>query len=217
MIKFIVKLFIFLTIPFLSYAEDQYIFEQSSSPTNSIFDSQITINKTFTNINSVITKLNSLGIKATIKNYNQNELQNVLIKSNGTVNDFITAAAPKFNYSINESGSTILLTALNPKLSSLISAKSVGKAITLQPTWILDPKNKTLRSSLSQWCKKANWQLVWNVRADYPITTTWSIAGTFENAVNEVLKASQKTDMPLVATMHDSNHVLEISSPSNTK
>jgi hypothetical protein len=202
-------------VSFFSYADDQYVFESTiASYSQSAFDQQITINRNFININAVVSKLNTLGLKARIKNYNNNELQNVPIKSNDTVNDFINIAAAKFNYSVTEDGVNVIFQAINPSkpIPSTINTTLQDKhSRIVQPTWVLDPnKSKTLRMALSLWCKKANWQLIWNVKADYPITTAWTVSGSFESAINEVLKASQATEAPLQAVMHDSNRVLEI-------
>jgi len=198
----------------LAHADDQYVFDQGNvqQSAQSILDQQITINRSFLNINAVITKLNALGIPTTIKNHNQPEAKNILINSNGTIKDFINITAEKFNYAVNINGTNVVFSANTlepPKVTSLVSA--VPKvSVAPQASWILDPKDKTLRNILTKWTKKEGWQLVWNVKADYPITTSWNIPGTFETAINEILKASQSTNIPLMATMHDKNRVLEI-------
>ena len=101
--------------------------------------------------------------------------------------------------------------------TALLSIKYVLANDNLIPVWKLDPEDKTIRSGMTKWCQKAGWQLVWNVKADYPIDTSWTINAGFESAVNEVLKATQHSEMPLMATMHDSNKVLEIYSPVTSK
>lgn len=102
-------------------------------------------------------------------------------------------------------------------VNTIFSTKFVLANDNLIPGWKLDPKNKTIRGGMAKWCKKAGWQLVWNVKADYPIDTSWTLNTSFESAVNEVLKATQHSEMPLMATMHDSNKVLEIYSPVTSK
>ncbi len=216
-----ILVFGFITfLSFLVHAADQYVFEQSSSASvnSSILDKQITVNKTFANINAVVVKLNTLGLSATTKNKNEEEIKNVLINTNGTINDFINQAALNFNYAVSVSGNNIVFQAKDPqkiKQNDAVIAKV--KPVTTQETWTLTPKDKTLRNALTKWAKTAGWQLIWNVKADYPITTVWAIPGTFESAINEVLRASQTTDIPLIATMHDNNHVLEIFSTTASK
>lgn len=129
-----------------------------------------------------------------------------LYLENGSISQLITEASGKFGYIWEYKDDIVIFRAVNPVVVS------EGSVSAEQLTWSLKPSDRTLRSTLSRWCKTANWQLVWNVRADYPIATSWVISGSFETAVNEVLKSSQGTDIPLLATMHDSNRVLEITS-----
>lgn len=127
--------------------------------------------------------------------------------SNGTVEQLITQVSQKLGYKWRDVNGVIMFHALNPVLDKNVD-------ISEQIAWQLSPSDRTLRNAFTRWCKMANWQLVWNARADYPISTSWLINGSFESAVNEVLKASQETEMPLVAIMHDSNHVLEVTAAS---
>lgn len=85
---------------------DQYEFEQVlPTPQQNVagtgINSPITINRQFTNINAVLVKLQSLGIVATVSKNNANEIVNQNIVVDGTVKDFINAAASKFGYSAN--------------------------------------------------------------------------------------------------------------------
>lgn len=126
--------------------------------------------------------------------------------NNGTLAELITQAGNKFGYTWSYKDGVVIFRAIHP----LTASKNLMRVT--QMAWNLAPADKTLRAALSRWCKIANWQLIWNVHADYLITTSWRINGSFETAINEVLKASQETDVPLIAIMHDSNYVLEISS-----
>ncbi|MCC2624349.1 MAG: hypothetical protein K0R14_222 [Burkholderiales bacterium] len=207
-------------LPILTYADDQYIFEKTNIEQTKpgMLEQPVTVRKSFRDINLVVSKLNLLGLSASVKTSNQVEIQNAFITSNGTVRDFINVAAEKFNYAVNINGNKVVFSANNPNVPNLttLDATSLVSSPTTQ-IWSLDPKDKTLRNTLTKWSKKEGWQLVWNVKADYPITTSWNIPGTFEVAVNEILKASQSTDTPLQAVMHDSNHVLEMYSPVTSK
>lgn len=176
-------------------------------------NSKYSVNKKFTNFEQVITTLNGLHINSKIISKEESEPVHIVIRSNTTIEAFINKASTSFGYKWAFVDGVALFTASYPsKTPNQTQASTTTPATVILPTWTLDSKSKTLRNAISTWCKKSNWQLIWNVRADYLITTSWTITGTFESAVNEVLKASQTTDMPLIATMHDSNHVLEITS-----
>lgn len=187
---------------------------------NSSLDKDYTVNKLFTNFAQVTSILNDLGIPTKIVNIEDNEPSNVHISSSTSVKDFIKEAASKFGYSYTSKDGTLIFTAINPKIikpKSTVILGSSNKPKFPSVSWTLNSQEKTLRNALTAWCKTANWQLVWNVHADYPITTSWTISGSFESAINEVLKASQSTDTPLQAVMHDSNRVLEVYSPAISK
>ena len=102
-------------------------------------------------------------------------------------------------------------------LNTVFTMKCVLANDNVTQVWKLEPQDKTIRGGMTKWCQKSGWQLVWNVKADYPIDTSWTINTNFESAINEVLKATQHSEMPLLATMHDSNKVLEIYSPVTNK
>lgn len=181
---------------------------------SSVLKQSITINRTFNSINDLLSILNKIdGIQTKVQNQSADKPQPVkVILNNGTINELLQKACPKLGYSWKLLDGVIIFSALKPQKLVVIGTGTAQKVpeVSVHTEWILDPKFKTLRNALSQWCKKAGWQLVWNVKADYPITTVWNLSGTFEGAVNEVLKASQNTDTPLQAIMHDSNRVLEI-------
>lgn len=206
-----VFMLLLLTIYSVCYA-DQYIFENSAQiKPNNPLNSQFVVNRKFFDINDIINRLKSLGINSKIKSYNQRELKNQYVNSNGTIKQFIELAANKFNYKINISDNyLVIFTAENPqKFDDTSNIRPLIQSSPIQ-SWDLEPSDKTLRSAVTKWCKKAGWQLVWNVNADFPITTAWDIDGSFENAINQVLTASQTTNVPLYAKMHDQNKVLEV-------
>jgi len=202
----------------------------SSTKEENILDQKIIVKRKFNNINELASKINQFdGLTAKIKNQSEDKLNavNVFIE-NGTVKDLLNKAAYKLGYKWNLINNSIIFTAISPlKEKTLVSENTraisnIDKLkhepqIKVEDLWKLDTKDKTLRNALAKWSKLAKWQLVWNSKVDYPITTNWEISGTFENAVNEILRASQETDSPLFANMHDSNKVLEIYSPGNNK
>ena len=198
--------------------------------TNNVLQNKFIVNKNFYNISSVAQTLNNLGIITTIKLLGDNDPHNLYIKSNSNIYDFINIAATKFNYSWIEQNNSIIFSSLNPikkQESSSIALnkkknddiKIINRNISIpQPVthYSLNTSDRKLRNALSKWCKQAGWQLVWNTKVDYDITTNWpEIPGSFESAVNKVLIATQGSDTPLYAIMYDSNKVLEIRSNDN--
>ena len=235
--------FILLTISLpisqSAFADDNLINDPELiyiTSTDNYLAQNITINRTFENITALLNKLNSIdGIEAQVKSQTADSIKPVTVNiDNGTIKNLLNKTSTKLGYKWSFINNVIVFNAINPKQVALESqvVKTVDKKQTtvissldkasynsnsIPPAWQLNIKDKTVRGSLSKWCKKAGWQLVWNVKADYPIDTAWSISGSFESAVNEVLKATQHSEMPLMAVMHDSNHVLEVYSPITSK
>lgn len=181
---------------------------------NSLLSQKVTVNWKFVSFEDFIQTLQkNYGIKSKTLSVAQDLRTPVLLYlDKGSLSDLIKQACDKFGYSWLYKDEILIFRAINPKVVSM-PAKNLVESSANVAVWSLAPEDRSLRTALNRWCKKAKWQLVWNVKADYPITTSWNISGSFESAVNEVLRASQDTDMPLQATMYDSNHVLEIGSP----
>src|SRR6185437_896707 len=204
------KLIILLLFFSFSYAnnviENPELLYQMPVKENGILSQKVTVNWKFSSLYDFVASLQknySVNVKV-LSNAAKPDKPIQLYLENGSVSQLITKASGKFGYVWEYKDGIVIFRAVNPV------AGSEGLVSAGQLIWKLTPADKTLRSTLSRWSKIANWQLVWNVRADYPIATSWVISGNFETAVNEVLKASQGMDMPLLATMHDSNRVLEI-------
>jgi hypothetical protein len=192
---------------------------------------KITIDGTFKSIDDLVARLNKIpGIKATVKDYsrdNNHELPVVI--DNGQLVDLINYVANKFGYNWKMDSGVIEFSAIHsirsanesPASSGLddshmiSSRKNKSKEANLT-SWTISAADKTLQQALSKWCKRAQWQLIWHVNADFPITNTWNVNGNFENAIDQVLVASQSTNLPLAATMYDSNKVLVIHSNSKS-
>ena len=81
--------------------------------------------------------------------------------------------------------------------------------------WQINPQDHSLRAVLSRWCNLAHWQLIWHVQGDYVLSTSWILHGRFESAVNQILRSTQHSPLPLFAKMYDSNKVIEIYSSSD--
>jgi hypothetical protein len=189
------------------------------TPLPPIFNQNMSMDRVYNDLNDFSNRLQILtSLKSIIVNTPLTKINPVKIyQVNGTLTSLLDQASLKFNakWHFNPQSSQIIFTYIS---GSEVLGDNKSTAIKNNPTiWEINPQDKTLRVVLTKWCKKSNWQLIWNVKADYPITTAWGIPGTFESAVNEVLKASQSTDTPLQAVMHDSNRVLEIYTAATSK
>jgi hypothetical protein len=179
--------------------------------TNSQLLQKITVKRKVSDINDLVTILNNVpNISATVKTQTATKPTPLNLSLNDeTIEKLLNSTSRKLGYNWQVSGNTINFYAINPIRSN--------DAIVKNSIWSLNPADRTLRTALNRWCKSIGWQLIWNVNADYPIVTSWNITGSFENAVNQVLAASQTTNVPLLATMHDQNRVLEIYSENSNK
>ena len=189
-----------------------YSLDDSELNAPDILDTKITIKHTFNNINELINELDSVNnLSAKLVTQSALKAEPVYIYlDNGMLTDLLNQASPKLGYKWKFQDKIVLFNAISPITPKPITASN-------KVVWSMTPKDKTLRGAFTKWCDSQSWQLVWNVKADYPIDTAWAISGSFESAVNEVLKATQHTEMPLMAVMHDSNHVLEIYSPVTSR
>ena len=189
-----------------------YSLDESYMDNNDILMTKITIKHTFNNINDLVNELNSINdLSAKLISTSSTKSKAVYVYlDNGTIKDLLNQTSKKLGYTWVLHDNEILFCAITPTPAKDVVSSS-------NKDWSMSPKDKTLRGAFTKWCSSQNWQLVWNVRADYPIDTYWTINTSFESAINEVLKATQHSEMPLMAIMHDSNHVLEIYSPITSK
>ncbi|MBP9742323.1 MAG: toxin co-regulated pilus biosynthesis Q family protein [Burkholderiales bacterium] len=218
----------------LLYMYTSYIFAQSNiiedpkelydipllGPTydDEILATKISVRRTFYSIDELSQKLNTIdGI--TVKILNKSSLKPSpvpILINNGTIVQLLNQSIKKLDYTWEIKNHEIILSAIHPITQIAVSAYSTPKMKTV-PLWVISPEDKTLRNSLIKWCRQSGWQLVWNAHANYAVDTNWSINSSFESAVNEVLSATQYSEIPLMAVMYDSNHVLEIYSTALSK
>ena len=85
-----------------------------------------------------------------------------------------------------------------------------AQPVIIGNNWVVNVKDKTLRNTMMRWAKQVNYQLEWQVKADFPITSNWTIQGSFESAIAQVLKASRNTDTPIKAKWYSQNNVIVI-------
>lgn len=198
---------------------DPRLLYQMPLPDNSLLNKKVTVSWRFISFNEfIVTLQKTYALNSKVISSASTIATPVLVNiTNGTLNDLINQASLKFGYNWSYHNNLLLFSAITPVLHPVESQLNIIPTQFNTKVWVLKPSDRTLRNVLTTWCKSSGWQLVWNVKADYPITTSWSIEGSFEYAVNEILKASQITDTPLSATMHDSNRVLEVFTPTNSK
>lgn len=174
-----------------------------------LLDQNISVNRKFNNIKDLISLINNMdGVRVILKNTSK-IISNkaIYINEETTLKNLLNNLTARFGYKWIYKNGILYFLAFDPVIED---KSSIENRSILKEKWILDPKDSMLKNVFTNWCKRKGWQLVWNAQADYPITTHWEIEGTFEYAINEVLKATQSNDIALTGIMYDSNKVLEI-------
>ena len=77
-------------------------------------------------------------------------------------------------------------------------------------TWRLELSDHTVKTALTRWAKEAGWQLVWDAPVDFGIDASATVTGSFEDALQSVVQALQKTETPIQAILYRGNKVLRI-------
>lgn len=199
------------------------------TPLPTTFNSLVAMNRTFNNLTDFGSRIQSIsGYNVLVSNQPSNITPVKIYQQNGTLESLLNQAALKFNarWKWNPKDAAIIFTYNQSKVASTPTVTAVKNdsqstrknqlIVQIPQSWSLNTSDRKLRNALSKWCKQAGWQLVWNTKVDYDITTNWpEIPGSFESAVNKVLIATQGSDTPLYAVMYDSNKVLEIRSNDN--
>ena len=103
--------------------------------------------------------------------------------------------------------SDVSSTSYHAKQSKVLLSSS---KLDRQQTWKVSKQDGDLRTVLTKWAQSVGWQLDWEVNANYPIEFDWVINDSFTGAINQVLIATQQTDVPLKAVMYNANKVLKI-------
>lgn len=176
-----------------------------------LLSSRVTVKRTLHNIEELSNVLGGInGVSTQILDKSaQKPVPVDVYLDNATLSELLNVSAKKLGYTWKLKENKIIFSAILPilrtqGLTSHLSTKAI------MPSWSLSQQDKTLRNALGKWCTRSGWHLVWNVGADYPIVVPWTINASFESAVNQVLRSTQITDIPLGATMHDNNKVLEV-------
>jgi hypothetical protein len=94
--------------------------------------------------------------------------------------------------------------------AALAQAVAVRPASAPTPTWTVDADDRTLKNAMQRWARDAGWQLVWELKVDYPLNAHGEFSGTFEEAVEGVARSLERTDTPMKAIFYRGNHVLRV-------
>ena len=191
------------------------------------FNDPISLNRSFASLDDFAARLQSLtSLRTKIINSplaSQSSMITIY-QATGTVTDLLNQAAVKFNMTWTyEPADNYLvfsynrpLIKANPVITGNTTAQIKSLAIDQQVrTWTIKKDDIELRTALARWCKDAGWQLDWQVQGKFPIDFKWEVQGTFKEAVNQVLKSTQHSEIPLSATMYVNNKVLRITSSGN--
>ena len=80
----------------------------------------------------------------------------------------------------------------------------------IEPIWHIDSADGTLSNTVSRWCRHENWQLIWEADRDFPILASVYLKGSFESALDKVMRSLSETDYPLQAILNPSTKVVRI-------
>lgn len=83
-----------------------------------------------------------------------------------------------------------------------VNAAAAGRADLLSNTTWSAPRNSTLRGILEQWSDRVGVELYWASEYDYPIQSAVSLQGTFEEAVQTLLKGLSESKPRPMGRLH---------------
>lgn len=76
--------------------------------------------------------------------------------------------------------------------------------------WEIVLTDKTLNAAIARWTLAAGWQLSWELPVDYAVDAHTTIPGSFEEAVEIVVKSMETAEIPMNAIFYKGNKVLRI-------
>lgn len=108
-------------------------------------------------------------------------------------------------------------TQLPPVTPRTITVETNGVPTSLAPvnaltpqTWRSTKGDRTIQSTLERWAKSVGWEVAWEVPRKLPAGFEASFTGTFDVAVEEMMKALRGTDYPIIACLYEANQVLRV-------
>ena len=112
---------------------------------------------------------------------------------------------------------TVAPAAFNPTGDGLRPSSVVSQPFAAPgpKVWVLSPKF-TLRENIEAWAKEAGWSVSW-AAVDYPVSTTVSLAGMFDDAAGgplvQLAKAYESATQPITFTYY-TNKVIRVENAS---
>lgn len=82
--------------------------------------------------------------------------------------------------------------------------------VTTQQTWRSTKSDKTIQSTLERWAKSVGWEVAWEVPRKLPAGFEASFTGTFDVAVEQMMRALRGSDYPIIACLYEANQVLRV-------
>jgi len=82
--------------------------------------------------------------------------------------------------------------------------------VPMNRTWEIALSDKTLNGAIARWTSAAGWQLVWELPVDYAIEAKTTVPGTFEEAIETVVRSMETAEIPMKAIFYRGNKVLRI-------
>lgn len=77
-------------------------------------------------------------------------------------------------------------------------------------SWDIVMADKTLNGAMARWAAAAGWQLSWELPVDYAVQARTSVAGSFDEAVTQVVNSMESAEIPMQAIFYKGNKVLRI-------
>jgi hypothetical protein len=111
----------------------------------------------------------------------------------------------------------VALAALKPAAPPPVSAPVPAPALATPPpppppppVWQIKAADQTLKAALTRWATGANWKLVWEAPVDYAVEGDTSVNGSFEQAIEAVVRSMNSAETPLQAIFYQGNRVIRI-------
>lgn len=76
--------------------------------------------------------------------------------------------------------------------------------------WTIELADRTVKGVLGRWAHEEGWQFVWDVPTDFSIDASATIHGTFEDALDAVVEALKRSQVPIQTILYKGNKVLRV-------
>jgi len=86
----------------------------------------------------------------------------------------------------------------------------VDTTVAAETEWQIRVEDRTLKEAIVRWAKMSGWQLVWEIPFEYPVGAAATIKGSFEQALETVIKSMQGAEVQPQVKFYTGNHVVRI-------